>query len=73
MSTDSPNGPEWSRTLAHGIRARLGNTFILHGNTLDVVPVPAENGAPRHFLPLNAWLAEQWSQAEIVRYIETGA
>ena len=26
-------------TLAHGIRARLGNTFVLHSNT-DVVPLP---------------------------------
>jgi SpoVK/Ycf46/Vps4 family AAA+-type ATPase len=53
------NGPAWSRTLVHGIRARLGNTFILHGNTLDVVPVPAEGGSPARFLPLNAWLAER--------------
>ncbi len=51
--------PAWSRTLVHGIRARLGNTFILHGNTLDVVPVPAESGGAPRFLPLTSWLAER--------------
>jgi SpoVK/Ycf46/Vps4 family AAA+-type ATPase len=51
-------GPAWAKTLAHGIRARLGNTFILHGNTHDVVPVSDDGGAPR-FLPLAAWLAER--------------
>ena len=30
-------GDRWARRLAHGIRARLGNTFVLHGNTLDLV------------------------------------
>jgi hypothetical protein len=36
--------PRWARTLAHAIRARLGNTFVLHGNTHDLVPVPAAPG-----------------------------
>ncbi len=40
--------PRWARTLAHGIRARLGNTFVLHGNTLDLVPAPkADRSAAR--------------------------
>ena len=39
--------PQWARTLAHSIRARLGNTFVLHGNTLDLVPAPKDSGAPR--------------------------
>ena len=52
--------PRWARTLAHGIRARLGNTFILHGNTLDLVPVPKEDDTPRDvtdFLPITPFLA----------------
>jgi SpoVK/Ycf46/Vps4 family AAA+-type ATPase len=36
--------PAWARTLAHGIRARLGNTFVLHGNTHDLVGVPESPG-----------------------------
>jgi AAA+ superfamily predicted ATPase len=66
--------PRWAQTLAHGIRARLGNTFILHGNTHDVVPLPFDDaqgnpersrgvpptdpGAPRGFVPLTAFLAD---------------
>ena len=52
--------PRWARTLAHGIRARLGNTFILHGNTLDLVPVPKEDPAPGEaadFEPITPFLA----------------
>jgi AAA+ superfamily predicted ATPase len=51
--------PAWAGKLIHGIRARLGNTFILHGNTHDIVPVAPEAGATPRFLPLTAWLAEQ--------------
>ena len=40
MSSTFAHYPQWAQTLAHGIRARLGNTFILHGNTHDVVPLP---------------------------------
>ena len=40
VSTPFGHYPRWAQTLAHGIRARLGNTFILHGNTHDVVPLP---------------------------------
>ena len=53
--------PRWARTLAHGIRARLGNTFILHGNTLDLVPVPKEDPAPGEaadFEPITPFLAK---------------
>ena len=47
MSTPFERYPRWARTLAHGIRARLGNTFLLHGNTHDLVPVPtAAEAAP---------------------------
>ena len=49
--------PAWARTLAHGIRARLGNTFLLHGNTHDLTPVP--NGADAgDFVPLTRFLAD---------------
>ena len=54
--------PAWARTLAHAIRARLGNTFLLHGNTHDLVPAPApiEGGAgPVRFVPLSEFLAGQ--------------
>ena len=53
--------PKWARTLAHGIRARLGNTFVLHGNTLDLVPAPKAADAPRaiaDFVPVTQFLAE---------------
>ncbi|MGE0361178.1 MAG: ATP-binding protein [Vicinamibacterales bacterium] len=53
--------PRWARTLAHGIRARLGNTFVLHGNTHDVVAAPIADGRPRSaddFVPLTRFLAE---------------
>ncbi len=52
--------PRWARKLAHGIRARLGNTFVLHGNTHDLVPVPATSGragAPE-FVPLTRFLSD---------------
>jgi AAA+ superfamily predicted ATPase len=54
------NYPGWARKLAHGIRARLGNTFILHGNTHDVVAVPRPTGANQkpEFVPLTTFLAE---------------
>jgi AAA+ superfamily predicted ATPase len=45
VSTVFDGYPRWARTLAHGIRARIGNTFILHGNTHDVAPAPAGPGA----------------------------
>ncbi len=53
--------PVWARTLAHGIRARLGNTFVLHGNTHDLVPLPrgaTERRAPDDFVPLTRFLAD---------------
>jgi AAA+ superfamily predicted ATPase len=78
MSATGMTPPAWAARLAHGIRARLGNTFILHGNTHDVVPAPggaeatgaeaspATSGGPR-FLPLAAYLAEQlFGQRDVV-------
>ena len=53
--------PHWARKLAHGIRARLGNTFVLHGNTHDLVPAPGSlggaGGAP-DFIPLTGFLSD---------------
>jgi ATP-dependent 26S proteasome regulatory subunit len=53
--------PPWARTLAHGIRARLGNTFVLHGNTHDLVPVPRAAAGDRtaaDFVPMTRFLAD---------------
>jgi len=59
--------PAWAQSLAHGIRARLANTFVLHGNTHDLVPVPeaaaAEAGAAigtasPPFVPIVTFLAD---------------
>ena len=47
MTTPFVHYPRWAQTLAHGIRARLGNTFLLHGNTLDVLPSPQAPDATR--------------------------
>jgi AAA+ superfamily predicted ATPase len=61
MSTPFVHYPRWAQTLAHGIRARLGNTFVLHGNTLDLAPVPTRPEEPPTtdgFLPLGRFLAE---------------
>src|SRR5687768_1412878 len=49
--------PRWARTLAHGIQARLGNSFILHGNVHDLVPVP-KPAQKAEFLPLATFLAD---------------
>jgi AAA+ superfamily predicted ATPase len=52
--------PRWARVLAHGIRARLGNTFVLHGNTHDLVPLPKPPQGPPpgvEFVSLTAFLA----------------
>ena len=69
MSTPFGHYPRWAQTLAHGIRARLGNTFVLHGNTLDLVPVPRrrDDGTPDEFVPLGRFLAEWvFGQREVV-------
>jgi SpoVK/Ycf46/Vps4 family AAA+-type ATPase len=61
VSTGFDTYPRWAQTLAHGIRARLGNTFVLHGNTHDLVPVPTLPGAPRQasdFVPLATFLGD---------------
>jgi ATP-dependent 26S proteasome regulatory subunit len=61
VSTAFETYPRWAQTLAHGIRARLGNTFVLHGNTHDLVPVPKPAGSPRQlsdFVPLTTFLAD---------------
>lgn len=69
MSASFDLYPQWARTLAHGIRARLGNTFVLHGNTHDVVAAPTAGDAatPDHFVPLSNFLAEWiFGQREVV-------
>jgi len=61
MTNTFDDYPKWARKLAHGIRARLGNTFILHGNTLDLVPAPRAANEPRaiaDFVPLTSFLAD---------------
>ena len=61
MTTSFDQYPRWARTLAHGIRARLGNTFVLHGSTHDLVPVPKPADAPRapgDFVPLARFVAD---------------
>ena len=61
MSDSFENYPRWAQTLAHGIRARLGNTFLLHGNTHDLVPVPKDPDAAHRtsdFVPLTTFLAD---------------
>ena len=62
--------PGWAQTLAHGIRARLGNTFVLHGNTHDLVAVPKAQDEPRQasdFIPLTNFLADYiFGQREVV-------
>jgi AAA+ superfamily predicted ATPase len=64
MSDPVERYPRWARKLAHGIRARLGNAFVLHGNTHDLVPVPVPvpvpptPGAAAEFVPLARFLAD---------------
>ena len=61
MTTPFAHYPRWAQTLAHGIRARLGNAFLLHGNTLDLLPAPKAADEPRtmtDFLPLTRFLGE---------------
>jgi len=48
--------PRWAQKLAHGIRARLGNSFVLHGNVRDLAPWK-RNGSTE-FLPLQRFLRE---------------
>jgi SpoVK/Ycf46/Vps4 family AAA+-type ATPase len=70
VSTPFDRYPLWAQTLAHGIRARLGNTFILHGNTHDVVPAPKPPETPHQisdFVPLTSFLADWvFGQREVV-------
>ena len=70
MTTSFDHYPRWARTLAHGIRARLGNTFVLHGNTHDLEPVPSPAGGahgPADFVPLPRFLADWiFGQREVV-------
>jgi AAA+ superfamily predicted ATPase len=70
LSATFDHYPRWAKTLAHGIRARLGNTFILHGNTHDLVPVPKPAETPRQaadFVPLARFLADWiFGQRDIV-------
>lgn len=70
MSTSFDRYPRWARTLAHGIRARLGNTFLLHGNTHDLVPIPKPEGevvTTADFVPLTKFLGDWvFGQREVV-------
>jgi SpoVK/Ycf46/Vps4 family AAA+-type ATPase len=70
VSASFEHYPRWARTLAHGIRARLGNTFILHGNTHDLAPVPKPPSEPRQggdFVPLTRFLGDWiFGQREVV-------
>ena len=70
MADSIENYPRWARKLAHGIRARLGNTFILHGSTYDLVSVPRDasaTGTPPTFVPLTQFLAEYvFGQRDVV-------
>jgi AAA+ superfamily predicted ATPase len=52
--------PKWAQTLARAIRGRLGNSFILHGNTHDLVAAPGTVGAQGNtqFVPLAGFLAD---------------
>jgi AAA+ superfamily predicted ATPase len=62
MSDPVTHFPAWARRLAHAIRARLGNTFILHGSTNDLVATGAKQGsAPsaESFMPLTRFLSDQ--------------
>jgi AAA+ superfamily predicted ATPase len=49
--------PRWARELAHGIQARLGNSFVLHGNVHDLVNVPRPSKGPE-FISLTEFLAD---------------
>ena len=70
MTTSFDRYPAWAKTLAHGIRARLGNTFLLHGSTLDLVPKPTPPETPQRiedFVPVAPFLAEWvFGQREVV-------
>jgi SpoVK/Ycf46/Vps4 family AAA+-type ATPase len=70
LSAPFDHYPRWAKTLAHGIRARLGNSFILHGNTHDLVPVPKPPEAQRQssdFVPLARFLGDWiFGQRDIV-------
>jgi AAA+ superfamily predicted ATPase len=68
VTTPFDRYPPWARRLAHGIRARLGNTFVLHGNTHDLAPVPSPPppSGPA-FVPLTRFLADWiFGQREVV-------
>ena len=64
--------PAWARTLAHGIRARLANTFVLHGNTFDVVAVPKSDAEVRtaaDFVPFGTQRADLLRRLRLVAQI----
>jgi AAA+ superfamily predicted ATPase len=61
MTTSFEHYPRWAAVMGRGIRARLGNTFLLHGNTHDLVPALAPPAGPRPdpaFVPLTRFLAD---------------
>ncbi len=62
MSDPVTRFPAWARALAHAIRGRLGNTFVLHGSTHDVVaPARADGTTPaaEDFVPLTKFLSNE--------------
>ena len=52
--------PRWAQKLARAIRARLGISFILHGNTHDLVAAPetVDSRGKVAFVPLTAFLTD---------------
>ncbi len=57
MSDSFDTYPQWAQQLAHGMRGRLANTFILHGNVNDLAPAPASVDTRADFVPLTDFLA----------------
>ncbi len=49
--------PQWAQQLIHGVRGRLANTFILHGNVHDLATSPIDNPGANDFVPLADFLA----------------
>jgi SpoVK/Ycf46/Vps4 family AAA+-type ATPase len=62
--------PPWARTLAHAIRGRLGNTFVLHGNTHDFVATAPPGHAAlsaEHFVPITKFMSDEvFGRREVV-------
>lgn len=48
--------PAWAQRLARSIRAKQANTFVLHGQPAELVPLRPGGGAPPQFLLLDEFL-----------------